>query len=150
MTIRSGYGSGEEVVNGQWSDAVELPPLGSKRRRSILDPHERLTGLIGGKEDAYQFETLALNSRLSLDGELYTTAALQLDLALDVAAEELKGGAESDSLVTVASGVESIADAAVGGTTLGEAEIQTLEEAQLTLERVIRRLAHGEQTQSPA
>jgi hypothetical protein len=90
---RVGYGTGEQVAEGAWMDARELPPpRGAAGRRSIaLAPQERLAALLSGRDVALACEELALRARLDLDQGREREAALQLRAALDAALSELAG-----------------------------------------------------------
>ncbi len=91
LVVRVGYGAGEEVADGRWSEARELPPLGAQRRRRIevLRPQERLAALLGGRDEPLACEELVLRARTDLDAGRPREAALQLSLALDAAVVEL-------------------------------------------------------------
>lgn len=93
---RIGFGAGEQVADGRWSAAREMPPpadgggAGRRRRRArALAPQERLAALLGAREAALVCEELTLRARLSLDGGRTREAALQLSVALDTALAEL-------------------------------------------------------------
>ncbi len=90
LVARIGYGRGEEVADGLWTDARELTVLGRRQRRSkILHPQARLAALLGGRERPLASEELALRARLDLDHDRRREAALQLLVALDAAIAEL-------------------------------------------------------------
>jgi hypothetical protein len=89
LATRVGYGSGEQVADGDWEAARELPP--PRERRSMLAPQQRLAALLSGRDVALACEELALRARLDLDQGREREAALQLSLALDTALAELEG-----------------------------------------------------------
>jgi hypothetical protein len=90
LVARIGYGLGEEVADGLWTDARELVVLrGHQRRSKILHPQARLAALLGGRERPLACEELALRARLDLDHGREREAALQLLVALDAAIAEL-------------------------------------------------------------
>ena len=76
----SGYGAGEQVAEGRWTRAVELPaPPAAERRRAPaapLRPQERLAALLGGRDAALACELLALRARADLDAGRLREAAL--------------------------------------------------------------------------
>jgi hypothetical protein len=91
LVVRAGHGSGEQVAQGRWTAARELPPERPKReRRSMaLQPHERLAALLGRRSRALACEQLALRAREDFDAGQLAEAALQLRAALDAALVEL-------------------------------------------------------------
>ncbi|HEY7962044.1 MAG TPA: hypothetical protein VID29_09000 [Solirubrobacteraceae bacterium] len=94
LAIRAGWGTGEQVADGAWTAARELPwsePRG-RRRASALRPQERFSALLGGHERALLCEELALRARADLDQGRLAHAALELQGAYACALSEL--GAE--------------------------------------------------------
>ena len=95
LAIRVGYGSGDEVADGRWSEAATVPPPAGPRRRSdALRPQERLAAELSGREHADACETLLLRARADLDGGRTREAALQLRVGL----EALLAEASADGL----------------------------------------------------
>ena len=93
IVARLGFGLGEQVAEGQWSQARELEAREPKRSRSrVLAPQARLAAVLGARERLLACEELALRARLDLDHGRDREAALQLVVALDAALAEL--GAE--------------------------------------------------------
>jgi hypothetical protein len=90
MVARIGFGEGDEVAHGRWSEARELLPAPASRRRSrILEPQSRLAGVLGGHVPVLVCEELALRARRDLDDGRARAAALQLRIAVDSALAEL-------------------------------------------------------------
>lgn len=90
LVARIGYGIGEEVADGLWTEARELvAPERRLRRTKVLQPQARLAALLGSRERPLVCEELALRARLDLDHERYREAALQVMIALDAAIAEL-------------------------------------------------------------
>jgi hypothetical protein len=90
LVARIGYGLGEEVADGLWTEARELVmPERRQRRKAMLHPQARLAALLGSREQPLASEELALRARLDLDNSRYREAALQLLVALDAAIAEL-------------------------------------------------------------
>jgi hypothetical protein len=90
LVARIGYGAGDEVASGLWSQALELiQPRRRQRRSKILHPQSRLAGLLSGREALLASEELALRARLDLDSGRDREAALQVMVALDAAIAEL-------------------------------------------------------------
>jgi hypothetical protein len=123
LVTRIGYGTGEEVADGRWSTARELPaPALAVPRTAALRPQERVAALLAARDVALACELLALRARADLDHERPREAALQLEAALAVAASELEswrdlaGMAERlEELRALAPGVAAAATAARAG-----------------------------------
>jgi hypothetical protein len=92
LVARIGYGLGEEVADGLWTEARTLIVSARRQRRSkVLAPQARLAAILGGRERALASEELALRARLDLDHARDREAALQVMVALDAAIAELAG-----------------------------------------------------------
>jgi hypothetical protein len=123
LVVRFGYGRGEEVAEGRWSEARELETerRPSRRRASTLRPAERLAGLLSGRDAALACEDLTLRARLDLDHGRLREAALQLEAALGAAVVELSGDDRRDlperhaELAALREGVAAAAEAARHG-----------------------------------
>ena len=90
LVARLGYGAGEEVADGLWTDARELIDAGGRRRsRRVPAAQGRLAALLTGRHAALATEELALRARLDLDEGRAREAALQVLVALDAALAEL-------------------------------------------------------------
>ncbi len=90
VVVRVGFGEGEQVAEGRWRQALELPaPRPTARRSAALRPQERLAALLGGRDAALACEELALRARQDVDAGRRREAALQLDAALAAALAEL-------------------------------------------------------------
>lgn len=93
LVARVGFGTGDEVADGRWSEALELPaPRAPRRgrRAAVLRPQERLAALLGGRDAALACETMVLRTRGDLDDGRAREAALQLRPALEAALSELE------------------------------------------------------------
>jgi hypothetical protein len=92
LVARIGYGLGEQVADGLWTEARILIASARRQRRSkVLAPQARLAALLGGRERVLASEELALRARLDLDHARDREAALQLMVAVDAAIAELAG-----------------------------------------------------------
>jgi hypothetical protein len=90
LVARIGYGAGEQVADGLWTEARELLDSGPRLRRlKVLQPQARLAAVLGGRERALACEELVLRARLDLDHHRDREAALQVLVALDAALAEL-------------------------------------------------------------
>jgi hypothetical protein len=92
LVARLGYGSGDQVAEGRWSAAVEVPVRdgrGRRRRSAALRPQERLAALLAGRDRPLACEELTLRARLDLDAGRLREAALQVRVALEAGLAEL-------------------------------------------------------------
>jgi hypothetical protein len=97
LATRIGYGSGEQVADGDWEEARELPPPREKRSL-LMAPQQRLAALLSGRDVALACEDLALRARLDLDQGREREAALSLRAALEAALAELEGWRASPAI----------------------------------------------------
>jgi hypothetical protein len=99
LVCRVGYGTGEQVADGDWESAVELPlPAPPGARSLVLSPQERLAALLSGRDAALACEELTLRARGDLDHGRPREAALQLAIALDAALAELEAWREQGDI----------------------------------------------------
>ncbi len=94
VAVRLGYGSGEEVAAGRFSEAYDVDVgtrEGSQRqqRATELRTQARLAAVLGGRERLDACETLLLRARADLDAGRMREAALQLRGALESLLVEL-------------------------------------------------------------
>lgn len=90
LVARVGFGAGEQVADGLWTDARELLLAdGRPRRVRVLHPQARLAAVLGSREQPLACEELALRARHDLDHGRDREAALQVLVALDAALAEL-------------------------------------------------------------
>jgi hypothetical protein len=91
LVARVGYGEGEQVADGRWARALDLPgpPADRRRRSAALRPQERLAALLGGRDAALACEELALRARADLSAGRVREASLQVRVALESALSEL-------------------------------------------------------------
>ena len=124
LVARLGYGAGEEVADGLWTDARELIDTGSARRRTRRMPasQARLAALLTGRQHGLASEEFALRARLDVDDGREREAALQVLVALDAALAELADDPAApaladrvDELRALRPGVEAAAQTALGG-----------------------------------
>jgi hypothetical protein len=65
LAVRIGYGTGEDLADGRWSEARELPPP-KRGRLDDVDPQERVAAVLAGRERVHPAETLLQRARLDL------------------------------------------------------------------------------------
>jgi hypothetical protein len=136
VAVRFGFGTGDDVADGRWRRANELPD--TERRKLIgrdyeaLRPQERIAAVLGGRERVGAHEDLIVRARGDLDAGRLGAAALGLNAALRVLAA---GGAE----VAAAAAAATRADRAVlAGAEPDRADLET---ALRAAETEIRRRA---------
>lgn len=99
LVVRLGFGAGEQVAEGRWSEAVEVPrPKTGARRTAALRPQERLAALLSGRDAMLACELLTLRARADVNAGREREAALQLRAALETALAELPAWAERGDL----------------------------------------------------
>ncbi len=99
LVARVGFGAGEEVADGLWTQARELvAPAHRQRRAKILAPQARLAAVLAGREAPLVCEELALRARLDLEAGRDREAALQLLVTLDAALAELPADPAAEAL----------------------------------------------------
>jgi hypothetical protein len=90
LVARVGYGAGEQVADGLWTQANEILHLTRRQRRAAaLEPQARLAAVLNGRERVLAVQELTLRARLDLTQGRYRESALQVMVALDAALAEL-------------------------------------------------------------
>jgi hypothetical protein len=91
LIVRAGFGEGEQVADGLWTDARELRLSRRRagRRATVLRPQERLAVLLSARGTPLLCEELVLRARLDLDAGRLALAAIELDRAYATALKEL-------------------------------------------------------------
>jgi len=144
--VRIGYGAGEEVADGRFSAARELPPPSprsrARRRAEALVPDERLASILARREDVMACEELVLRARADLDAGRPREAALQARIALEAALAELGGGDAGAELAEARDAVARAANEALGGDPSVQLQ-EDVEAAVTAIEAAIRRRRIG-------
>jgi hypothetical protein len=140
LVARVGYGDGEEVAEGRWSQARELIPRPpSQRRAKVLQPQARLAAVLGQRERVLACEELALRAHADLEAGRDREAALQVLVALDAALAELAvdplAAALGERLAELNGQREAAAEAAQAALA-GELSAEQLESLAFTLGRI--------------
>jgi hypothetical protein len=138
LVVRLGYGSGDEVADGRYGEAIELPREGRRVKRSMEAPEERFAALLGGREEIHPAEELVLRARADLNAGRPAEAALQCRVAI----EALLASGGADELSSHREVVAAAANAALSGTMPGEHAAE-LEDAVTAMERVLKRRRLG-------
>jgi hypothetical protein len=139
--VRLGFGSGDELVEGRWRDAVAVPleaePGG---RRRMLAPQEQLAGILSGRREVHPSEDMLLRARADLDQGRAREAALQTQAALAALNAEL----QAEPLRAQGEVLSRLGNAALEGV-LDDRQAASLDEALTQIERVVRRRRHSDQ-----
>jgi hypothetical protein len=129
LVARVGYGDGDEVVEGRFADALELPRPGALRvKRTMEAPDERFAALLGAREEPLVAEELVLRARLDLDAGRVREAALQARVALEAL----------PALGSHRAAVAAAANAALAGSP-SRSELEALTAAIEAMESALRR-----------
>jgi hypothetical protein len=150
LVVRVGYGNGDQVADGRFTAAYELPrrAAGAVRtraaqRRDMLAPQERLAAFLGGREAPLAGEELMLRARADLDAEHPREAALQARVALEALIAELgKEGRDVGDLRGRRKAIGSAANAALEGQLKPE-QAQAVADAVEAMDRALRHRAAG-------
>ena len=145
IAVRVGVGTGLELADGRWTEAITVPSPERRRRRvDALRPQERLAELLSGREPIDVCETLLLRARADLDQDRPREAALQLSQGLDALLAELPdraGPGQEEDLATLRARRESTGEAAAAALH-GDPSADEVNELADTLricQRVLRR-----------
>jgi hypothetical protein len=140
LVVRIGYGGGEQVADGHWAQARELPlPRIRSRREAALRPQERLSALLGTRDAALACEELTLRARADVDAGRLREAALQLGVALEAALAELEPWREQTGLAERLGELRARRDAvaaAAGAALRGGLDEEHIETVRAVLGRV--------------
>jgi hypothetical protein len=139
--VRLGFGTGDEVVEGVWHDALVIPPERAKRRirRRMLSPQEEMAGMLSGRRPTGRpSEELLLRARLDLDHGRLVEAALVARATVEALAAEGHGVKDSDTATR-------LVEAALAGE-LSPDQADELAELVTALERAARRRRYADET----
>jgi len=147
LVMRVGYGSGQEVAEGRFSECVELPRSGRRRpRRSMEAPEERFAALLGGREEVLPAEELVLRARADLNAGRLAEAALQARVGIEALLASKVASAESGpaggSLGDHREAIAAAANAALRGELPGSSA-GAIEEAVAAMEQALKRRRLG-------
>jgi hypothetical protein len=138
--IRIGFGTTEQVQNGLWQQAFELPPPVPPRSKRIerLRPAEAVAAVLSGKNEVLEGEDLLSRALIDLDHGRTRGAAFGVAAAVKLLASELgsQPAPELDSLRQHAELAERLAGAAAGGP-LDGSQVRELESLIAALEDLL-------------
>jgi hypothetical protein len=144
LVVRVGYGEGDRLAEGRFTEAVEVPPSSRPRRGEALRPTERLAGVLAGRESVGACEALILRGRGDLDAGRTREATLQLRVGLEalLAERELFSAPGQDEDLAALDGRRQATGEAANEALREELEPERAAEVAETLrlcERVLRR-----------
>jgi hypothetical protein len=132
LVARVGYGEGEDVADGRYAEALELPRPGARRvKRSMEAPDERFAALLGLRSERLVAEELVLRARMDLDAGRGREAALQARVALEALSSDA-------GLAAHRGPIGAAANAALAGD-LDAGALQAVTEAIKAMEAAVRR-----------
>jgi hypothetical protein len=103
LAVRLGHGTGDELAEGRWTDASELP----QPRRGRLDdvePQTRVAAVLAGRDEVHPAETLMQRARL--DAQHGRDAEARYGLRAARAALEEEPGPRRDQLLKELAAIE--------------------------------------------
>jgi len=144
LAVRVGFGSGDDLADGHYERAIEVPHSERRRRGELLRPQERVAEVLGRRGAVAACELLVIRARADLDAARLREAALQLRVGLEALLAERDALAAPDQEADFASLDErrSIAGEAANEALAGELSEERAAEVTETLriaERVLRR-----------
>jgi hypothetical protein len=110
--VRVGYGTGEQVADGRFDQAYEVPEPARRGSSEGLAPQERLAAILSGGNRVLVSEELVLRARLDLEADRPREAALQARIALEALLSELP---EAGGLASHREALATAANAALEG-----------------------------------
>jgi hypothetical protein len=119
--VRIGYGTTEEVQEGEWRAALELAPAMGTRSTRVerLRPSEAVANVLAGRGRVLEAEDVILRALVDLDHGRTRAAALQVHAAMILFDDELAGqtptGTRRPDLATLAGRAERLTEAAGRG-----------------------------------
>jgi hypothetical protein len=138
--VRVGFGSGDQVADGHFAAAYELPADERRRRAAeAMAPLERLAAVLSGTEDVGVSEELVLRARLDVDAGRFREAALQARIALEALLAEYSGE-EGGGLSQHRKAVGDAANAALQGD-IGPELAEAVTAAVTEMRRVLHRVS---------
>jgi hypothetical protein len=145
VAIRVGFGVGDDVADGNWTDAREIRlPAERDRRAETLQAQERVAAVLGGRDAVLACETLVLRAHLDLDEDRRREAALQLRVGLEALLRELADDSDSgvqEDVAVLQDRRDEVVEAANGALTgdLSDDQAEALGEVIARCERALRR-----------
>jgi hypothetical protein len=141
LTIRLGYASGQQIVDGSFEEAYETTPAKAKSRRDRLVPQRRMGAMLANRAPHPACCLLLLRARQDVNARRLPEAAIQTQTALETLLSEIGDrltAATLESLRKHQAGLAS-AGASASQDPADEALLQQLEKAVADMEAVLKR-----------
>jgi hypothetical protein len=120
--VRVGYGSGDQVADGHFEAAYEVPDRPARVKRTVaLQPQERLAAILNGSSPVLAAEELVLRARADIAAGRFREAALQARIGLEALLSERPE--DAGRLEPHRARIADAANAALKGELPGEQEI---------------------------
>jgi hypothetical protein len=103
LAIRLGHGTGDELAEGRWTEATQLPPP-ARGRLDGVEPQSRVAAVLAGRDEVHPAETLMLRARL--DAQHGRDAEARHGLRAARAALEEEPGPRRDQLLKELAAIE--------------------------------------------
>jgi hypothetical protein len=103
LAIRMGHGTGDELAEGRWTEASQLPPP-RRGRLDDVEPQSRVAAVLAGRDEVHPAETLMQRARL--DAQHGREAEARYGLRAARAALEEEPGPRRDKLLKELAAVE--------------------------------------------
>ena len=144
LAVRVGFGTGDELAESRYSQALEVPHSERRRRAEVLRPQERVAEVLGGRSAVAACELLLIRARSDLDAGREREAALQLRVGLEalLAEREALAAPDQDADFAALGERRAITGEAANAALAGELSPERAAEIAETLricERVLRR-----------
>jgi len=144
LSVRIGFGTGEQLAEGEYERAIEIPVSERRRRAEVLRPQERVADVLGGREGVAACELMLIRARADLDAGRTREAALQLRAGVEALLAEREALAAPDqdadfaALEKRSEATASAAAAAAAGALTAERAAEVADTLRIA-ERVLRR-----------
>lgn len=103
LAIRMGHGTGDELAEGRWSEAMQMPNAHAGRLDDV-DPQSRVAAVLAGRDNVHPAETLIQRARLDVQQGRDAEARYGLQAARAALREE--PGPRRDQLLEELAAVE--------------------------------------------
>ena len=107
LAIRFGHGSGDELAEGRWTEARQVPPA-RRGRLDDVDPQSRVAAVLAGRDEVHPAETLMQRARL--DAQQGRDAEARYGLQAARAALREEPGPRRDELLKQLAAIEERLD----------------------------------------
>lgn len=144
LALRVGFGTGDELAESRYSEAIEVPHSERRKRADLLRPQERVAEVLGRRGTVAACELLLIRARADLDAARVREAALQLRVGVEALLADRDALAAPDQEKDVTTLEErrvitggAANEALAGG--LSDSRVAEVTETLRICERVLRR-----------